>query len=173
MNSKICNKCGVQKALDTENFRLRRGSSDGFRNDCRECGRKARKGYYDLNPEKAREDARKWAVEHPEHRAATQSEWHKKNKDRIAAYQRRRLYGITEQQYQQMFSRQSGKCAICGFQFLSSSRGNRRVSPHVDHCHVSGKVRGLLCNPCNRMLGYAKDSMEILKLGIDYLLTKS
>jgi len=170
---KICNKCYIQKVLDAENFRPQKGSRDGFRNDCRACERKARKIYYDLNPEKACEASRRWVREHPEHHAATKRKWTRKNPDKVAAHQRKSYYGITELEYQKMFSKQSGKCAICEFQFPSSSRGDRRVSPHVDHCHGSGKVRGLLCNHCNRMLGSAKDSVEILKRGIDYLLTKS
>lgn len=59
-------------------------------------------------------------------------------------------------------AKQDGKCAICSTSItLSSSK--------MDHCHNTGVVRGLLCNHCNIMLGYAKDSISTLEAAIRYL----
>lgn len=59
----------------------------------------------------------------------------------------RRNYGITVGQYESMLASQGGGCAICG----KPPTGNALA---VDHCHVSGRVRALLCSACNRSLGY-------------------
>lgn len=70
-------------------------------------------------------------------------------------------YGITEEDYERMFKEQEGKCAICG---LTSKK-----KLNIDHCHISGKVRGLLCWNCNIGLGYFKDNLENLQNAIKYL----
>ena len=57
------------------------------------------------------------------------------------------LYGITPDDYNQLFQQQNGCCAICG---KHQSKLKRRLD--VDHDHKSGKVRGLLCNPCNKII---------------------
>jgi Recombination endonuclease VII len=58
-------------------------------------------------------------------------------------------YGITHEIYLAMLARQGGKCLICG---SDTARWKKRF--HVDHCHQTGKIRGLLCNRCNPMLGW-------------------
>lgn len=75
----------------------------------------------------------------------------------------RDTYKMTGEQFDAMMSNQSGRCAIC--------KGEPPESRylHVDHCHATGKVRALLCNRCNSMLGNARDSAEILQSGIAYL----
>lgn len=73
-------------------------------------------------------------------------------------------YGITEDDYNAMFVKQSGKCAVCSTDFNGSAR-----NMDVDHCHVSGRVRGLLCNNCNRGIGYLQDSPGLLLSAAAYL----
>lgn len=72
-------------------------------------------------------------------------------------------YGITEEEFNSMLERQEGKCAICG----TTDWG--KPSPSIDHDHKTGKVRALLCNRCNRVLGLAEDSPELLSMMSDYL----
>lgn len=60
---------------------------------------------------------------------------------------------------------QGGVCAICGND--EDGTGQRQLS--VDHGHETGAVRGLLCNRCNPMLGYARDSIAVLQAAIEYL----
>lgn len=82
-------------------------------------------------------------------------------------------YGITMETYRNMFDAQGGQCAIC-FTPLILMGGNmatQKVNAHIDHCHTSGVVRGLLCMQCNMMLGGAKDSVETLQNAIAYLRT--
>jgi hypothetical protein len=74
-------------------------------------------------------------------------------------------YGITIKNYEDMVEAQNNKCAIC------SARGEeeRNGKLVVDHCHASGKIRGLLCNKCNLLLGHADDTIERLERAILYL----
>jgi hypothetical protein len=69
-------------------------------------------------------------------------------------------YNITLTDYNTMLYIQDSKCLIC--------KTYKEVLS-VDHCHTTGKVRGLLCNHCNSMLGQAKDNIETLLAGIEYL----
>jgi hypothetical protein len=92
-----------------------------------------------------------------------QREWARKNpeKRRAAVYKHhlKKAYGLSEAQYTDMLLAQAGRCAICG----------RKGFLVVDHCHLSKRVRELLCRPCNTMLGQANDSRERLKRAIAYL----
>ena len=72
-------------------------------------------------------------------------------------------YGLTVEEYSSKLEQQNNCCAICNV----ASSGTRDW--HVDHCHVSGKVRGLLCHRCNLMLGHAQDNVQTLEKAILYL----
>jgi len=76
-------------------------------------------------------------------------------------YRLKKIYGIDEAVYQQMFKGQKGKCAICDKTVLGRL--------HIDHCHSTQAVRGLLCGPCNRGLGLFKDDTDIMQKAIHYL----
>jgi hypothetical protein len=80
----------------------------------------------------------------------------------------RRQYGITLADYEQMLHEQNYKCAICGNE---DEVEGRRLA--IDHCHNSGKVRGLLCGKCNRALGLFYDNQELLENAISYLKKNS
>jgi len=76
-------------------------------------------------------------------------------------------YGIGFQQYEEMLRQQDGKCAICGA-VAADTRGSRL---HVDHCHQTGAVRGLLCSSCNLGLGKFGDCSGRLERAALYLRT--
>lgn len=76
----------------------------------------------------------------------------------------RTKYGINNDIYNQMFADQEGKCKIC-----SKHQSEEKVALAVDHCHETGKIRGLLCDVCNRGIGYFKEDIESLQNAIDYL----
>ena len=103
---------------------------------------------------------------------AYKKEWYKSNFSKIqllgkekyrAEKQTKRLaynlkkYSITLDYYRQLEVQQKGFCAICGRLPLNG----RRLD--VDHCHKTGKVRGLLCSNCNRGIGYFKDDRDLLE----------
>jgi hypothetical protein len=76
-----------------------------------------------------------------------------------------RDYGISIEDYEEMLAEQNGVCLICG-----SKPGTKRSKRlHVDHCHTTGRVRGLLCQKCNHMLGLAGDNPEVLRIAASYL----
>lgn len=98
--------------------------------------------------EKRREWKKEWNKKHPD----------KKRKTHLAEY------GMTPDDYNKMFEAQEGRCAICG---VSQVELKRRLA--IDHDHISGKIRGLLCERCNLMLGKANDDINILTSAIQYL----
>ncbi|EAU0371747.1 TPA: endonuclease VII domain-containing protein [Salmonella enterica subsp. enterica] len=80
----------------------------------------------------------------------------------------KRLYGITHEEYKQMWAKQEGVCKICGEPETSAYKGVTKMLA-VDHNHQTGEIRGLLCNNCNRGIGLLREDREILKIAIEYL----
>lgn len=74
-------------------------------------------------------------------------------------------YGITLTEYHVLYAKQNGACGVCGAKYESSGLGGLVV----DHDHATGAVRGLLCQNCNKFLGLALDSTELLQKGIEYI----
>lgn len=107
----------------------------------------------------------RWKLENPEKYQAAQD----KLKDRRSTYYRnsdlRRHFGMEPDQYHDLLDQQGGVCAICS---QPETRKGRRYLA-VDHCHTTGKIRGLLCANCNCAIGHFKDSTEILNNAIKYL----
>lgn len=112
-------------------------------------------------------------------RSAYKGEYYQKHKIRLLEYsQDRRLdnragvrnrhlktrYGITLSEFNDLLVTQGNECAICKGKVNTAGR-----SFSVDHCHTTGKVRGLLCNHCNFGLGSFFDSATLLRLAADYL----
>lgn len=73
-------------------------------------------------------------------------------------------YGITYEQWELIREKENFSCMICG---ITEDEIGRKLD--VDHCHRTGVVRGVLCNPCNTAIGHAKDSIDILEAAIQYL----
>lgn len=136
---KKCSQCGEVK--ENSCFNKSTKTISGLSSECKSCKKK-----YPRNKE-------------------YHKEYYKKNKEAINNKSRnnhlRRTYGITTEQYEQLKRNQNGKCAICSGEFDSTL--------HVDHCHKTGAIRGLLCNACNSGLGKLKDSVKLLKSAIKYL----
>jgi hypothetical protein len=78
-------------------------------------------------------------------------------------WQLQRRYNLTEAEYQAMLEKQGGVCAVC-----EKPPGKKRL--HVDHDHITGKVRGLLCGACNLTLGFWNDDPKRFVRAADYLL---
>ena len=77
----------------------------------------------------------------------------------------KRQYGISIEQYDSMLANQNNGCALCG----TEKPSNRTKYFSVDHCHLTGKIRGLLCTKCNRGLGFFNDRPELLRAAAVYL----
>jgi hypothetical protein len=146
--------------------------------------------------EKARECSRKYAIAHPEIRKRIKHKYnstHKeklkeyskkyrdKNRDKLNAKDHERYYsdlkkvkergllykyGITLKDYNDIYDAQEGKCAICGIH-----QSELKLPLGVDHDHITGKIRGLLCRKCNWAIGLLEeDYYRILKC-MSYLFT--
>ncbi|WP_433731003.1 endonuclease VII domain-containing protein [Actinoplanes sp. CA-051413] len=85
-------------------------------------------------------------------------------RERNPLYQRLYRYGLTAEQYEALVDAQGDRCAIC-----RTGDPGGKGGWHVDHCHETGVVRGLLCHHCNIAIGYFKDDPLLIRLGIEYL----
>ncbi len=90
----------------------------------------------------------------------TSKNYYEANKPDISARQKFNKYKIVKSEFEQLIIKQNNCCAICEVTF---------ETPHIDHCHNSGKIRGLLCLNCNNGLGRFKDNVRLLQKAIEYL----
>jgi hypothetical protein len=160
---KRCRICGEEKPLSE--FYAYAAMRDGYRNECKVCGNAAKAARNKANPQAARDRVRRWREENPEKYAALKkrnaARPAKKRADRNGHLKRK--YGITVEQYEEMFEAQGGVCYIC-----KKPRPEDRTL-HVDHDHATGEIRGLLCFRCNNALGDFDDDPELLQNAADYL----
>ena len=138
--------------------------------------------WYRANAEKLKAKARENYAKNKMQRKKTAKAWAQANKDKVQAANKRweennpkkyseirRRQGLrrstggawTLEQYEEVFAQQGGRCAICD---LTTNR-----SMDADHDHNTGERRELLCNACNMLLGYAKDSPLVLEKAAAYL----
>lgn len=150
MEMKICSGC--KKVKNISDFYVRKASKDGFTSQCKECVKKKRNE--DWPKIKKARDKKKGKI------YTTNRNGHLKRK-----------YGIDLSEYNSMLEKQNNVCYICKKPESKKFKGNEeRVQPlSVDHCHKTGKVRGLLCDSCNNGLGNFFDNIEYLQNAIDYI----
>lgn len=91
-------------------------------------------------------------------------QWSASNPEKAKSNRLLTKYGITLKEWEALFESQESKCAVCGSPDPSTKSGW-----HTDHCHETGRVRGILCMPCNIMLGMSRDNTDILANAIKYL----
>lgn len=115
--------------------------------------RQRSKLYRDSDPERWKEVRRRYKENNPES--------YKQSNRRSNLKQK---FDITPEQFDAMLLSQGFACAICG-----NGNSGGRGTWHVDHCHATNRIRGLLCQPCNTALGLFRDNPVILKSAIRYL----
>ena len=114
---------------------------------CKKCDNKKRKAYNEKHKKKV---------------AANKKQYYELNKDKIRSRMLLKHYGIDSEEYDNLLCLQDGICAICKQPETRKLRG--KIPPlSVDHNHNTGKVRGLLCNTCNRAIGLLHDDSKLLK----------
>lgn len=145
---KQCSKCKIEKPLSE--FWPDRSKRNGYSARCKDCGR---------------EYAREYRASRPDYEKTR----YQKNKASERERHLKRKYGVDLTSYEKMLTDQNGLCAICD---APESEQFNSVF-HVDHCHDTGEVRGLLCRGCNHMLGVVQDKPEILMRAVDYLSRRS
>lgn len=85
-----------------------------------------------------------------------------KRKDHAKWLRIKKVYGITKDNFYKMLSYQCHKCSICSIELIDKNT-------HIDHCHISGKVRSLLCSRCNQAIGLFDESIDRFSSAIKYL----
>lgn len=93
----------------------------------------------------------------------------KRRRDSGVARSRKYVYGITDLEYRALLEKQHGKCAVCGNGETQMGNGGKVRNLGVDHCHDTGKIRGLLCHNCNVAIGHAQDDPALLRRMAAYL----
>ena len=148
-HKKECTKCHEIKPFSE----FHKGNDlSGLKYRCKQCDSLYKKEYYQKNKDVIKQKAFDY--------------W--KRTKHIRLNQRkdirlRHLHNITLDEYNFMFEMQEGKCNICGTKLYKDKK------THVDHCHKTHDIRGLLCNHCNAGLGHFFDNITILKEAIKYL----
>lgn len=119
------------------------------------------KKHYEKNHLKIKAGQKKYRENNHDEIMVQQKEWARNNPEKIAAKRRKCKYGITDEQYKNLLSKQRGVCTLC--------EGVDNNALCVDHDHSTGKIRGLLCGNCNRALGMVKENKNTLQNMIKYL----
>jgi len=125
---------------------------------------------------KYRDSNRAYYLAHKEDIIAKSKQYYKNNKESIKKYRQEKnikeevyrvknlsKFGISIEEYQDIYDKQNGSCAICNNVCVTG----RRLA--VDHDHTTNKVRGLLCGKCNMAIGLMRDDIYLLKKSIIYL----
>lgn len=151
---KMCTKCKKEKQDSdfgmSADKRVKRPSLKSW---CRPCNSEYQRGIYANNPEKQRLRQANYALRYKgKYNIARRA-----NRLEIYISECSRKYGASKSEIRDLLNKKA--CEICG--------GTYRLS--VDHCHTKNKIRGLLCDGCNNMLGRAKDSIKTLQNAIKYL----
>ena len=113
-----------------------------------------------------REYSRKYSIENPN----ALKDWRERNPEKYKEQgkrsnkkQRLRKYKLTQEEYDNLLTFQNKLCAIC------KKEKSHKHDWHIDHCHITGKVRGILCSRCNTLIGQSKESIATLNNAIEYL----
>lgn len=155
---KVCSTCLKEK--DEKDFYpsvLKRTKKDS-KCRCIECEKEVRRarGYYKRYHQRHKTERNQYCREYDRSNPARQHA--RRHKSKLA------VYGITPDDYDNLYQDQEGCCAICG---KHQSGFKRRFG--VDHCHKTGRIRGLLCHHCNTALGNLRDDPSLLLSAIEYL----
>jgi hypothetical protein len=120
---------------------------------------------------KASQATKRWRDNHPESRQYRLDWYAKQTPEKKASYHLKANFDISLDDYNEMLVSQSGVCAICK-QPETKIRNGLVTMLAVDHDHVTGVIRGLLCHRCNILLGHCNDNVSILASAISYLQVK-
>lgn len=149
---KHCTKCFELKSLDEYYFC--NPAKTRLASWCKKCSKT-------YSADRHRKDPKRYAQ---------QKEWVKNNPKSIKNSQLKYSYGITLDIYEQMLVDQKGLCLICFKPETRKFKSKNKVSELVvDHCHKTGKVRGLLCSSCNTAIGHLRENPETIKNILTYL----
>lgn len=153
MNQRLCQNCNLIQ--DLTEFSKSSRHKDGLQRKCRTCNKIDCKKFQRNNPDYGKN----YRATHPENVIKANRKFKQKNPDYMLRYN----YGISQEDYDRLYNKQNGACAIC--RGICST--GQKLS--VDHDHSTKKVRGLLCKRCNRVLGFMEESQDLFKASMEYL----
>ena len=154
MKTKTCTHCKQLKPISCFGIaKDKRRKTPGIKSWCKQCESEYQKAIYAQNPQKQRERSKIYAARY----SCKYKIRRRENRRKIYISESARKYRATKIQIQSLLS--VGCCEICG--------GTNKLS--IDHCHIKNKVRGLLCDACNNLLGRCKDNIDTLRKAINYL----
>lgn len=172
--TKICSKCGKRKAI-SQFIKCGRGRH-GVRGECKLCKKEYDDNYRKEFPERRTKTTRdawkkrtdngklkEWRSTNKEKRNEYLKDWAKKNPDKVRGQKLRHKYGISLEEYNKILLAQNGVCAVCSATDVGV-KGRKNL--FVDHCHETGKIRGLLCHKCNitvKDIEHVKNVLKYLK----------
>lgn len=160
-NRKKCSKC--YEIIESINFNKAAHHKDGLKSECKKCEAKYHAELYRKNDTiKLRNKA--WQKANPDWRKTWQKNDIEKNPEKHRNRFLKRTWGITLEQYNNIFSDQGGKCGIC-----KRHQSELKQTLCVDHCHKTGKIRKLLCGPCNHAIGLLQENIKTAKSVVAYL----
>ena len=170
VESKECSVC--KKALPLFEFRKRKSTNkDATYAACKACSSKYVVAYNKKHPEKRKIWSKRYRDKHKDKASAASKAWLKAHPEKVREYaingyksHLKNKYGISIEDYDEMYIRQGGCCGICG---THQSKLGKRFC--IDHDHDSGGVRGLLCDRCNTSIGKFEHNICLLKNAIRYL----
>jgi hypothetical protein len=152
MEEKKCKKCNSLKPI--EDFNKNKKQEDGLDKMCKSCSRLESKKYYEKNREKELTRLKIYRENNKEIVKKRMLKHNLKNNN----------INISIEEYYEIFSKHNGKCDIC-----KRPQSELKKTFAVDHDHITGEIRGLLCSNCNLGLGNFKDDINILTNAIKYL----
>jgi hypothetical protein len=161
VSEKRCTVCGAIKPLD--DFYKAAGMRDGRRNDCKQCNLSAKHNRYLANPEAEKARVLAWQRANRERYRESQRRMRQSPEGRRREREGhlRRTHGLTLDEYDAMVVGQGGRCRVCG--------RCPEKNFHIDHDHVTGRIRGLLCSSCNHAIGLMGESPQRLRRAADYV----
>lgn len=154
---RTCTVCKEEKTLDS--FSPNKKGKQGKHSRCKFCQNNLTREIRQRN-----KDNEEYKVK----RVKEVTDYNLKNPDKCKNTKLKTSFGITLSDFNSMLASQNQLCAICKKPEIHMRAGVLRQL-NVDHCHETGKVRGLLCNGCNTGLGQFKDNIESLYSAIEYL----
>jgi len=168
-SKKICNRCLVEKP--TSEFYIHHGRKNPFYNysACKSCSNARSHIWRKSNSERYLVMKRKSYVKNKDKikaRRALNPQWRRESKWKLLGIKNGDGSKFLYSNFMALMKSQNELCAIC----LIHIDSQNKCSFHVDHCHKTGKIRGLLCDKCNRGLGNFRDSQEFLKKAMQYLV---
>lgn len=149
---KLCRKCG--RVLPLESFHKCFRNKDGRQARCKDCAHAYSAASLQRTKARRMANQKAWRAEHPN-----------RYKEEKWGANLHVNYGITRADYLHMLEQQGGVCALC----KKPETGGRSSRLHVDHNHVTGEVRALLCHRCNIGLGMFQENPLLLQQAIEYL----